>query len=454
MARINSHKPKDKTCYFITLHYYNDCIPYVRRDDLLRLSSLHSQGLVESYTIPVYRDSYIQRGFGTSFRVRRTKQIGILEDVDPTLNIQSLPGIKYNANKSNEYVDYSKVSISFVADWQQFVKRLRVNLQRAFQKVVPIDFFYAPEYGPTTQRFHSHCLIWFPSSLSIGAVKYHILKAWPFCDKSLLYKYIQVARCAAHYVSSYVNCGPDVSPSLLQLAPLKPTHSLGLGFENDVFGFSDFVEKFRQFRCVTFDSICLDSNGVPQRNTVLYPQYVLYRFLPRIKGYGRLSYASLRNFYLNVEKHCRPLRLCNHTVSGIPLYQIDLYDVYGIPIEMTLQEIRGFRKRFEKFLERFSDLGLDRSQAFELLYDYYCCRSSYIYKSMFDLTSNNVLDNVLIYFNLPDVVNGLPAPTVEPYLDDVSLEIGCNALKFVFDKSNQLAAKYYENIKYRKLNSF
>lgn len=453
MARINSHKPKDKICYFITLHYYNDCIPYVRRDDLLRLSSLHSQGLAESYAIPVYRDSYIQRGFGTSFRVRNVKQIGILEDVDPTLDIQSLPGIKYNANKPNEYVDYSKISVSYVADWQNFVKRLRINLQRAFQKVVPIDFFYAPEYGPTTQRFHSHCLIWFPSTLSSREVKSHILKAWPFCDSRLLCKYIQVARCAAHYVSSYVNSGPDVSPSLLKLAPLKPTHSLGLGFENDLFGFSDFVEKFRQFRCVTFDSIRLDSNGVPQRDTVLYPQYVLYRYLPRIKGFSRLSFTALRNFYLNLEKHCRPLRFCNHTISGIPLYQIDLYDVYGIPIEMTLQEIHGFIKRCIKFFERFKELGLDRFQAFEFFYDYYVARSSYIYKSMFDLTSNDPLDNILIYFNLEDVVKGLPAPTLEPYLDDVSLEIGCNALKFVVDKSNQLVAKYYENIKYHKLNS-
>lgn len=497
--KIRHHDPEGTTCYMITLSYENKFLPYILRSDIIKfrdrlllacnLQSPYSNPLrfdtvssfdrfqdvnsVSSFlcTIPVYRDWSVNRVFGSTVKGPSSllnRSVGNIDLSDislfdfphnlssfkplPNGDIDGLLGVATIHTKRRFY-DPDKISIAFTPDWQNFIKRLRINLFRSSPEMSQISYYYAPEYGPTTQRFHIHALIWFDSRLTSNQVKSHICKAWPFCSKAMLEPYIQVARCAAHYVASYVNCSSDLPKFKLKIAPLKSSHSLHFGFDSLLFGLSSFVNQFASTGYPLYTSTVLNSSGQFEKRDFFYPKYVNDYYCPKCKGYSRLNSDKIRSIYTNVDQYLDLGSVpVDFTKSGEPLYNTNVLDVYGIRLTMTIRERNHFVNSLLRTFSLFSSLGYTKYDTIEFIINYYTARYSQLYKQSF----NTCMDKykILNYYNLSDVYTSkIRAPTIEPYLDDKSFDdLDPNNLRFEVYQDNLLLDTFYKNIKLRKIN--
>ncbi|UPW41299.1 replication initiator protein [Sigmofec virus UA08Rod_4331] len=468
--KIRQHEHKGTICYFVTLTYTNECLPYVRRDELLEACYHARPNSDNPCPINVYRDKHLVRGQRSSFLHNNTKVIGqfLLEDDISNYLLQYAPipefvdGMWYGIRtklKFNKYIyDPVKISVAFIPDIQTFLKRLRYNLSRQYPGFGGISYYSAPEYGPTSQRYHIHLLIWFPSTLSKEQVQSLILKSWPFCDKARLCRGIEIARSPANYLASYVNSDSSISRYLLKFAPLRTSHSLGFGFNENIFDFENILKGFKDFRR-TFYTVtsCSPSTGV-QHHDIPYPKYILYRYFPKCKGFNRITFDAFRRFVYEITNYVpffekeQTLSLSSidqtllsryyasgRTEAGVILYHTSLTDVYGINISMTKVEIMSFRRRIIHYLSYFNNTY----DALYLLYRFYIAYNSYIISSMYKSHDN------LQYFNLADVINGdLYADIHIPDYVDVEY--------LPFERSQDLyyIEKFEKNIKKRKLNSY
>lgn len=465
-SKISSHEFIGSKCYFVTLTYDNRSVPYILRSEVIEAVKRGRKEDMESVSLAVYRDSYLNRGFGTSFLVNRTTVIGYI-DVPVSVSLNSLrshlpvefgdvpviTGIRTKIGFSSYKYDTDKISVAYSPDFQKFLKRLRINYKRSFGKTLYCSYYYAPEYGPTSMRFHIHFLFWVDSDHTKEEVISFICKAWPWCSRERVSRYVEIARAPSHYVASYVNMSADIPRDLFQISPVRSSHSVGFGFNEDVFSFSKIVEKYRQFRLVTFDTVTIDSDGKPVRREVPYPKYVLRRYFPRTKGYGRCSRSTLRLAYLYPEKYFRLSEVpVGVTESGEDLYQSGLISVYGVPITFTRSECSYFKNSLKRFYVNCISLGIPYDVGVDLLLDFYETYYSYLYLSVFDPLTCNPIDNVLVFYNLDDVVDGnVNAPTIAHYLDDTSLPIDCNSLPCEVYESNRLFDQFNKNIKQRKI---
>lgn len=452
--RIRYHHPKGFTCYFVTLTYHNKYIPFVLKKDIINSysSAKHSHNACQ---IPVYRSQDVRWYKGKkklvsgsvlcnqSLRYYSLKDFSKLDTVVTKRNIYT-----------NEIIHRHpyKVSVAYAPDSKNFLKRLRENLFRCYGYRVPISYYYAPEYGADAQRFHLHFLLWFPSSISEVQVRSHCIKAWPYACKSRESKFCELARNPSSYLASYVNSSDNVSSFLLREFKVRPSHSLGFGYDEDVFQLSHILQAYENGRSYKYNTIRVDKDGKSTPVSVYYPKYIINKYFPRIKGYSRLSTHTLRKVY--AEGQFR-VTLRNSFLKvdsrGRPFYFSNLFDVYGNSIQFTECEL----SYFYKCLHRAKSLLVDymspcRVVDFILRYltGYY---SSLYYDSCFEYDTEL---SHLSFFNLSDVKHGFVRHVFSDIVSSLPDDsLSPNSLPHEITQTVKLIDRYNDNIKHRKVNA-
>lgn len=478
VQKIQSHQISGFVQYFVTLTYDNEHVPVCSKADFKYAGSAYCDYVMghlddvsvfnyvpeeNSYLLPVYR--------GTTKKIITTV---LIKDPYSYLNCDELSGIVLHRDKTdsskNVYHD-DLFSICFSYDIKCFLKRLRKNLWLDNGENVPIYYFYSPEYGPDSFRFHAHFIFWFPVQFSEYDVKEYILKSWPYCDPHMLRKNINVARCAAHYVASYINCDSATPQLLLDLFPLRQSHSLGFGFQDDKFSLKSVLDAFNQSTPdYGFDVQCVDKDGNVGVKHFLYSKSLINRYFPKFKGFGRFSESSIKKALIHPELFFQFDKVClwdafdgkfiydffdcfSHTSdSGNDYYFIRPKDIKGLSISYTSKELQYTIKRINRCYERFQVLGYNRYDFADIVYRYIFGRTRYL---QFSLSTDPIYsgkNQIYLFDNIKDIpISSLP--TLEDFILDVSSdELDPSKNLFNLALNQKFLDQYYSNIKQRKLN--
>lgn len=228
-ARANRIRNSSRYGYialFVTLTYANEFIPYVYRHNVQK-----------DVDIPIYRDSTARLLKSGIFKFNPgTKVVDVINsDFDDFGNSLSL------CKDLKNY--YGRIGVCYYPDLQDFLKRLRINLQRHYEINFPLSYFACSEYGGRSYRPHFHLLIFVPTHY-VNEVKSCIYESWPYDYRGTKRLSVEVARNAASYVSSYVNCSSSFPP-FLQTSPIKQKHSYSqnFGVYMECFTLSSILEK-------------------------------------------------------------------------------------------------------------------------------------------------------------------------------------------------------------------
>lgn len=278
--RIRNHSKVGYFPLFVTLTYSNDYIPYVLKSDILS----------DEYELPVFRNCtsrLLKNG-----NIKKNINPDIIDtvvnprfdrSVDKPINFRSIPTL-VRANGC--------VGIVYYRDVQNFMKRLRITLKRKYNYNEYISYFAVGEYGSTTKRPHFHMLLYVRAGFEKDVTS-AIASCWSYGDMSRENKRIQVARDAASYVSSYVNCSSSL-PKILQTRTFRQKHasSKDFGVGLSAFSLNSLLQKAdKQDMCYRKQVIV---DGLPRLVALPIPKYVINRFFPRFKGDFRLTPLEIR----------------------------------------------------------------------------------------------------------------------------------------------------------------
>ena len=420
--RIRNTYADGQLVLFCTLTYRNECVPYVWRKDFENQLNM----------IRVHRDSsvrYIRAGRGKSYkqRLRFVYKRVVLDKfwmygqyTDDSLPLRDLKNYP------------KRVGVSFYPDLQDFYKRLRQNLKRHYNCDINFKTFSCSEYGGKTQRPHFHLLIFIPSQyreVFISAID----ESWPFNDKCKCPLYIEEARDAATYVSSYVNCSSSL-PKILQTDAFRQKHSYSKGFGLALVSFS--LAQIRQ-KIVTGD-LCYYSRITRDGESVVssfpIPEYVINRYFPKFKGFSRLDIDSLL--------------LVIRDPSNISRFREELD--YSIDDELRIfVSLNNAYQRYHDLtgLSRF-DYAIDFRRVWEI-------HSSVVLHGVFD-TVTDVFEWYSFYDNINDYVNGIVhAPTLDA-LSELQIENYCvnpNDMRHRVVLQNRLEPLYYKLCKQKNVTN-
>lgn len=370
--RIASHGPAFFKPAFVTLTYNDSSVPYIRRSDLLfELSSDYPY-------IVIYRDSKFVRHFGSTELISCPGCSVDSIEVDGDLNlfdssfdevVKSLPRLAIEKGQ----FDTDRVGVCYSKDFRDFIKRLRSLLARKYGSVVPISYYQASEYGPTTVRPHFHALIWIPVWLSFQDFSDFCAKSWPFADSYRTKKYVQLAKCAASYVSKYVNCSSNVPLFLQDYFPPKCSHSVDFGFDNVYFGFDEVFNNLSVSHCAEFTTSYYKKDVGFVSVTSIYPRYVINRYFLKVKGFNRISRDALYLLYTYPQQYLKVNKgfPAYRTESGVLMRPRLVNDVSGEPVYMSDEEVRYF---INGLFRRFKDYFLPNASSSSLVnsWDSYC----------------------------------------------------------------------------------
>lgn len=277
---------REHACFFVTLDYLNQFIPYVRESEYL---------------------SFFNNRYSEKLNVYRGNKVIDVLTLDDfcrgsrcTLDSIDFPRLNYIRQKVNgrmvELTDM--VSVLRVRDFQLFFKRLKIALSRAGYTGY-FSYFYTGDYGGQFTRQHVHALIYFSKGFD-EVVRRLIIKSWPYSDLSKprgssSRQPIELAKNPARYVSSYINSVASI-PSVLSVAkPFKMFYHFSnhFGCVLSEFSLPSILQKIRNgylyFDRETIKDGCLTVS--PSR----VPSYVLSRYFPKFKGYSYLSSDEIIN---------------------------------------------------------------------------------------------------------------------------------------------------------------
>lgn len=278
--RIRNHSSSERIALFVTLTYTNEFIPFVYRTDF-------DDGFVTVYRL-YSKQTIVRRRKNGVVVSSRVGDVEVLSEEFPInlpddFDSRYLYGLKH---------DKSRIGVLFYKDLQDFFKRLRINLDRYENDFTDFTYFACSELGGFSKRPHFHVLLWIrPDQEQI--FRRWIVKSWPYGNKFHSDRFIEVARNAASYVSSYVNCGNNF-PKVFQINnEFKPKHSYskGFGLSNSHFSLFEILEKVDEGSLVY--PVRHIVAGVPVVDSVPLPKYAINRFFPLFKGFSRLPLSSL-----------------------------------------------------------------------------------------------------------------------------------------------------------------
>lgn len=187
-----------------------------------------------------------------------------------------------------------RIGVCYYKDFQDFIKRFRINLKRDYGFELPIKFFGCSEYGEKSKRPHFHFLLFAPSGFD-EELRLSVIKSWPYGRHIRNEKSFQlVSDDPASYVASYVNCGFKFSSFLARNFKPKSSFSKFFGHGKDVFRLSEIQKAIRkgdlQYVVESAGSISDEKSCLP------YPKYVINRWFPLFKGYSRLASNTVFDF--------------------------------------------------------------------------------------------------------------------------------------------------------------
>lgn len=456
-TRIRNHNCNSDLCLFVTLTYDNKFIPYVETKNLSVTDCEFSD-----CKIPIYRDFDFRYYKDKCFLKKNRTIIGTINKSDIIPFCYDIPQI----NKKQ-----GCTSIALWSDLQNFVKRLRTDLERDLGYEETISYYAVSEYGSKTYRCHFHLLLYFPKG-DYTTLKPVIVKAWPYGDMLRQNKRIQVAEDPASYLASYLNKSAGF-PLVLESRAIrqKCSHSFNFGVRAHCFSLVSLLRK-ADIGDMSYSREVI-KDGLPLLVSLPIPEYVINRWFPKFKGYS--SFAP--------DEILQLLRF--------PFY---LWDRLGeSPRCLIAKDLTYSSEDFRSFVVRLSHAQYayasitGKIDPYDFAIDYqrvWLSRWSYCFKHSFDDIKSiddfrDFYENAdsLISFNYIDVVNDyaerssrlvlslsgiaptLPSPRLEEIrrVGDkfVSLDYEFNPNKrlSILHKDRQLLKQYRRRAQTRAINS-
>lgn len=416
--RIRNHSKEGYISLFVTLTYSPEFVPYVLRSEISEV--------LESQDVNIYRDASVRL-----YRGKRVVRVGrILLDTVRLDEPVSLVGC-VNPRKSPK--DY--IGVCYFRDVQNFMKRLRINLERK-NIFTDVTSFQCSEYGPCTKRPHFHLLIFIRPD-DEKALRLAIVESWLFADKSRTEKYIEVAKNAASYVASYVNSHFDCD-SILKKDVFRQKHSMSkdFGVRLQCFTLASVLEKVR--RGDLRYNVRQTRDGVPCLFAVPVPKYVINRYFPKFKGYSLFTDSQVHELLLRTQQLCK---------------ECSLRDVN---FTYTSEESRRLAVRMSNIYSRFKrELGWT--------YERFCIDYPFLYTRAWNIYNSQVFkdsfDNVNVYGDFSDFYENanelefglVHAPTLAGIF---KFQTNPNKRKDVVNRSSSLSVLYDKCDKSRKVVNY
>ena len=121
---------KSHMVLFCTFTYRNSCVPYFNQFDF------HDTGILE-----VKRDSQVRyvRVGGKRYGRKSYKKTQLLCELDPEYFPKDTIFRPLRSFKNSCSVNVERVGVIYNPDFQDFIKRLRINLERNFNYVEPLQ---------------------------------------------------------------------------------------------------------------------------------------------------------------------------------------------------------------------------------------------------------------------------------------------------------------------------
>lgn len=425
--RIRNNSSFGNIALFITLTYKNEFVPYIRKSDFWH---------PDVQLLPIYRDSSIRHYLGKEYVKNELSVLDevFLEDISDK-DIDSLTPLRGSDDKD-------KVSVIYYKDLQDFFKRLRQTLIRKYHYEKSFSYFACAEYGSFFKRCHFHILLFVPTD-ALETFRSAVSESWSYADKNRTRQYIEIAKNAASYVSSYV-CGSHSLPKVLQASALRQKHSYSkhFGVGEHLFSIRSIVEKVRCGN-LTYH-VGRVENGIPLVSSVPVPQYVINQFFPKFKGYSLLSDSEIRKLLLRVTE----LAKCVNSRTSL--------------FEFTDDEQRQFHIHLLNIRKRFcSALGWDYDR-FSIYYPYLytqawtvlhsvCLRRSY---DMIHMKS----DWLNFYENANEIIfydGSLGSEFIHFLSDDIEhIQLDPNKRLDIVNQSLKLKDIYYKMDKNKRLVNY
>lgn len=318
--------PAGTVCYFITLTYHPNYVPYFRISDIQNeFSRCKREG--DAYcVIPVYRNVKYNHSGNISFN-RNSTEFDIIHKHrvlysklrDAFEQTDFLPLL------SNE-PDTDKCGIVLYKDVREFFNRWKINLIRDYGIHFHFTYFAATEYGETTYRPHAHVLAWIPSD-KIEEFRNTFYKSWPFADVSKIDKYFELARKPASYVSSYV-CGHSDIPALFTIRPFSVSHRYSLGFGQNLDDFSpNSINEGISSGNLTYNrALCIDGQTVFRSSVI--PKHVINRYFPKYKGFFRDIGNRIFQIFLLLDPNSKLTSNTRKLLNSINHFDCDVIEIF------------------------------------------------------------------------------------------------------------------------------
>ena len=365
--RIRATHQSGKLCLFITLTYAPNYLPFIKLDELKEKPAklnIYRNAVCRYVSKPVKdKDNY------DVFFKQQYQPDTILDTVDVTYPPDGVDFL-YNIHTA-EKSRHGEISVVYYKDLQNFIKRLRINLDRHYGITERFESFQCCEIGPTTQRAHFHLLLFIPAMYEASYRKC-ICQSWRFAHYSITSRQIKIARDAASYVSSYCN-RPSDFPPLFETSSLKPRSSMSqwLGFGFHRFDREEVFDAVRQGNL--FYNEYRSISGTPVLFRVSLPNYVLNRYFPKFKGLSRLlrftNYERLQYFIANpsrIAEYAYEIEYSDEDIHNISVMLIGALRRSNLSkSDFALLYCKSLQLRFSSSLQMMYELQVDDRSIFE-----------------------------------------------------------------------------------------
>lgn len=422
--RIRYNSSHGTIALFITLTYSNDYIPYVKFSDLRS----------SEFEVPIYRNASCRytysRQNGHSFTY--SKGTHILENVfiDPVMRSEH----DLNGLVSIRGLSKDCISVCYNKDFQDFIKRLKINLQRKYHYENTFSYFYCSEFGSFTKRAHFHALLFIPKD-DVEIFRNAVVASWPYADSNRTQKYVEIAKDVASYVSAYVS-GSSSFSSIMSNNAFKPKHNYSRYFGTllDCFSLPCILDCIdRRSLYFRSPSKTLDAS---RSDFLPIPQYVLNRYFPKFKGVGVLPSSTLRRVLFSPSS-VSDLQCDGFVKSFAPCYSYSAKETYSIYVRLT-HAVEYFKKT----------TGLSEFDYVQYYLDCWNLHSSQsLCDSFRDVTCMDDYNNH--YMNSLDLFFGV----VRSDLDPTNMELCYNSLTDVVQKTTIMTDLYFKLDKQKRVTN-
>lgn len=442
--RIKNNVRNGEICLFVTLTYANEFVPYVDRYELL---------LYHEY-LTIWRDGRARRLRDGSFK--REYFSHQLAYVKPDYD-----RLDFDPMKCRDLKNYpNKVGVLYYKDLQDFIKRLRVNLFRHENVEIPLSYFACGEYGGSYKRPHFHLLLFVPSSYE-AQVRSAICESWPFDSEYVKRKSIEVARDAASYVASYVNCGTSVS-TLFKTSVFRQKHSYSKSFGTSLqsFSLSEILASADRGSMSYRREVSKDGY-----KTVLdfpVPKYVINRYFPQFKGLAWTDVFTFSQLFGVSERRCfcsemRELPFADYSDSWFVRDRNVCMAEYILANFPTLaygsEDAHQFIVRQQHAFEYYH--SVTGKYWYDYLIDYQrvwrCYESTLLRYSYYDDERRIITDFSNFYENAVELVYGLVDSDLADVVDISNLCLDANKRRDIVVKTEKLTELFIKKDKTKKV---